>query len=106
MTVPTRRRHARFRWLLVGGGLILVSLVAAFLARDDLLQRAVPPAQIAQPAATPKSLSADDSALFVYVGTRLSAAEAECRVLATMGADKSRDVMGLKVRSDRVSARL
>lgn len=77
----------------------------AFLAYgDDATDRIVPPAAETIPEPTAIILTAQEREFYDYVSPRLRAIAAESFVLAELGQQRSRNLIELQVRSDRVSA--
>lgn len=99
----SRARRRRFGALLIVVALLVLSLAVALVNRDELESMVVAPAPVGSPLAEPEHVSAEERAFYAYVGPRLDNLVAEGNVLAELGAQRSRNLVELKVRSDRVS---
>jgi hypothetical protein len=82
---------------IVGAGLYFASA-----GRNELEEIAVPPAQSGTPMPTAAAVSSDERAFYEYVGARLRAMSAESQELIKLGNERSRNVVELQVRSNRV----
>jgi hypothetical protein len=96
---PRRRVGAIFAVL----ALMVIALVIVYLSRGDLEALIVAPAPAATPLSPSARVSAEELEFYEYVGPRFEELIAESNVLVAMGEQHSRDLVQLRVRSDRVT---
>jgi hypothetical protein len=83
--------------LIVGVGLLI-----GYAGRDTIEEIVVSAAERGTPMAAPVAASPAERSFYSYVGARLRALNAESAELARLGDERSRNLMELQVRSDRV----
>lgn len=83
---------------LIGSGLVIASL-----NRDSIEERLVEPAAVATPLPAQPQVSLEERALYQFFAPRLAALIAEADQLETLGRERSRNLVQLQVRSDRVA---
>lgn len=96
------RRGGRGRALFLIALLIVVGGAAAFAARDRIVEIAVAPAPVGASLPTAVALTAEDDAFYRFVGTRLRALTAESSKLVALGESRSRNVVELQARANRI----
>jgi hypothetical protein len=99
-----RRSHRR-RGALVASVLLLIvfGLVIAAINQDAIEELFVDPAPAETPLPAAPATTAEERAMYDYVSPRLAALTAEAELLEQMGRERSRNLVELQVRSDRVS---
>lgn len=94
-------RGRRYAFLTVA--ILAIALVFAWQAgRQDIEELVVQPASNETVLPTAQAVSPEERAFYDFVGPRLRSMTAEARELNRMGQERSRDLIGLQVRSDRV----
>lgn len=84
--------------LTVGSGVF-----AAYAVRERIEEMVAAPAENEVRPATPIAMSPEERAFYEHVGPRLQAMVAESSVLVALGRERSRNLVELQVRSDRVT---
>ncbi len=82
--------------------ILLGSGAAVFFERDRITEVVVPPAVEGTPVPIVAQVSEEERAYYEYVGGRLRALTAEAAALAKLGDERSRNLVELQVRRDRV----
>jgi hypothetical protein len=92
-----------FRPLLIPILLFLLLAGVLVTSRADIERRVAPPADTGASVPAAVTLTPEEQAFYDYVGPRLSHLAAEADALAGLGQERSRNLIELQVRSDRVS---
>jgi hypothetical protein len=79
-----------------------IGLAIAYSGRERIEERLVPLAPAGTPVPAVAAVTDEEEAFYKFVGARLRAITAESTVLAQLGEERSRNVVELQVRSDRV----
>lgn len=98
--IPRLRGRARSFVLLVV--VVVIAGGSVFAGRGRLIDVAVAPAPAGTPLPTAVALTTDEDAFYRYVGTRLRALTAESAKLAALGEGRSRNVLELQARANRI----
>lgn len=96
-SVKRRRRVITFGILI---GLAVIGVGSWWVLRDELPGSPVDPGT---PIPASTALTADERAFYDYVGPRLRALTAESEVLVSLGQSRSRNIVELRRRGDRVN---
>ena len=83
--------------------LLLGSVAAVLFEREQLADVVVPPAVEGTPVPIVAQVTNDERAYYEFVGGRLRALTAEAAALAKLGNERSRNIVELQVRRDRVT---
>ncbi len=102
MTIPRTPYRRATRILAVLLLLAGVGVIAAYAGRDQISEIVVPPAENSTPVPAAVSISPEEQAFYGYAGARLRALTAEAAVLVKLGDERSRNLVELQVRGDRV----
>lgn len=102
MMNPRRSHRRRGALAFVVTLLIVLGLLFA-VSQDEIKELVVDPAPAGTPLPAPAVTSAEERALYDYVAPRLAAMTAEAALLEQMGRERSRNLVQLQVRTDRVN---
>jgi hypothetical protein len=90
----------------VAAALLVIGLAIAYVGRDRIEELMVGPAPSGTPVPADVALSSDEREFYDFVGPRMQTLTAEAQVLDTMGKERSRNLVELQVRSERVTSLL
>jgi hypothetical protein len=97
---PNRRSRQRWTVLAAVAALLLLILGgAAWWKRDDLIGETIDPGT---PPPAARSLNVEETAFYAYVAPRLRVVSAEAQELAALGRARSRNLVELQRRGERV----
>lgn len=103
MMNPRRSSPRRGAKTLLIAGLVAIGLLVAYVSRDELEDRVVQPAPVATVEPVEAVLTGDERGLYEFIAPRLAALIAEADKLESLGRERSRNIIQLQVRADRVS---
>jgi hypothetical protein len=103
MMNPRRSSRRRGAIALLIAALVGLGLVIAFANREGIEERVVEPAPPATPFPAAPEVSSEERALYQFVAPRLAGLIAEADALEALGRERSRNLVELQVRSDRVN---
>lgn len=98
--VSRRRRHTRISAVAIL--LLALGAVSAYAARGRIEESVAPPAPGATPPPAEAELTTEESDFYRFVGPRLGVLSAESAKLAELGEARTRDLLELQVRANRI----
>jgi hypothetical protein len=84
--------------------LLAIGAVVGYSARDRIERIAVAPAPAGTVAPAVAAITPEERVFYIYVGNNMQELEAEAAKLAALGDSKSRNVVELQVRANRIDA--
>lgn len=96
------RRRRRVSIIAVAVALLVAGAIAAYASRGRIEEAVAPPAPAASPLPQAVAMTPEEAAFYRFVGARLGALTGESVKLQQLGEARSRNLVELRVRADRI----